>query len=110
MNHSQIETLSFAMHLHLATRLRQDPILLAKMKTCIDSWLASGRCAGSTEYLREWLDAIQKGSNAVVSLATDTTERGQVLRSCSPFGVIWNNPKERWDFIRQWKDSHSCQH
>ncbi len=103
MNHSKIDTLSFAMHLHLATRLSKNPLLLADMKKCVDTWLKSEKCPGSTGYLQQWLDAIEKGPEAVISLATETSEQGQVLRSCSPFGVIWT-PKERWEFIRQWRE------
>jgi hypothetical protein len=35
-------------------------------------------------------------------LILDEGDNGQVLRSCSPFGVLWTSPVERWDYLRWW--------
>jgi hypothetical protein len=40
---------------------------------------------GSSEYAQAWLKAIDDGPEAVRSILTDTTDRGQALRSCVAF-------------------------
>jgi hypothetical protein len=54
------------------------------------------------------LEAIENGVDAIVSLSLDLSDRGQVLRSCSPMGVVWKNQKERLEFINEWKKSPEC--
>jgi len=108
MNHAQIDKLSFAKHAHLVPRLQKDPTLLEEMKRTINSWIERRNCKSSMIYLSAWLEAIENGVDAVVSLSLAPSDRGQVLRSCSPMGVVWKNQKERRDFINEWKESPEC--
>lgn len=105
MKHSNTAELSLAMHLHLAGRLSRNPERLKNLQVSVEKWLAAADCPGSASYLQQWLDAIAQGPQEVIALATDLSEKGRTLRSCSPFGALWESPQERWEFIKGWRIS-----
>lgn len=105
MKHAEIDALSLDMHVHLAPRLAANPIKLIELKGCLKRWSSFPACEGSLVYFQKWLDAIEEGHEAVIALATDPAEEGQVLRSCSPFCVLWESPGERIEFISLWRSN-----
>ena len=72
------------------------------MRDCLTRWLAKPDMQDMAYWL-EWQKNIEQGIEAVIGLALESTERGQVMRSCSPFGVLWRSPTERWEFIEIWR-------
>lgn len=52
-------------------------------------------------YLLQWLDILDRGIEEALAVAVEDTERGQVLRSASPFaGVLTED--ERLAFLKAW--------
>lgn len=103
MEHQEQDRRSLAMHRFLMRRLQAEPHRLAELQAQWDYWLGLKNFSCSSLYVEAWQTAIKQGVDAVVCLATDETEWGQAIRQCSPVGVLWNSPKERWAFMRNWK-------
>ncbi|MDR1946267.1 MAG: hypothetical protein LBQ51_03775 [Desulfovibrio sp.] len=103
MDHSQINQRSLDMHIFLMKRLYNEPRRLSDLKNVWASWLALPSFSCKKAYAEAWMNAIESGVNAVVTLATSESDLHNTLRQCSPCGVLWKDDKERLDFIRQWK-------
>jgi hypothetical protein len=43
---------------------------------------------------------LDKGVDAVVTLAISESDYHDTLRQCSPCGVLWKNEQERLEFIK----------
>ena len=110
MTHREIDTLSYDMHVFLSQRLRRRPDLLPRLEQCVERWLELPTSQSGAPYMREWLETLRHGSEAAIALATEQSERGQVLRKCSPFGTLWESPQERWQFLRDWKQARESRH
>ena len=108
MHHYLQDLRSLDMHCMLAKRLRANPGLLPRLKAQFEHWdsLPHGSQM-KAEYRQAWLTAIDGGVDAVHALVTEESDRGQVLRSCSPFGVLWASPGERLAFMRDWTTKHA---
>ena len=108
MHHELHNRRSLDMHRLLTERLRKNPGLLPQLKARIEYWdsLPYGSQMKS-EYRQAWLDAIAAGVEAVCALATENSDRGQVLRSCSPFGSLWTSADERLAFMRAWGEENA---
>ena len=108
MHHYLQDNRSLDMHCMLAKRLRQKPELLSSLKAQFAHWDSLPRGARmKAEYRQAWLTAIATGVEAVCALATEESDRGQALRSCSPFGTLWTSPAERLAFMRTWIKKHA---
>lgn len=81
---------------------------LDSMRDCLTHWLTKPDMQDMAYWL-EWQKLIEQGIEAVISLALEPTERGQVMRSCSPFGVLWRSPTGRWEFIEVWRSKRRQQ-
>lgn len=101
-NHQEIDAFSLAAHIYLCGRLRDQPEKLELLAACVSRWMEYEEVEGSRVYLREWKKAIERGIDAVIDLCLEESDHGQVLRSCSPFGVLWT-AKERWEFRADWR-------
>ena len=99
-SYQRTDLLSLAMHQHLFPRLQMHPEKLEDIKNRILYWIELGTISSSRIYLDEWLKAISEGISGVENIVFDMTDRGQVLRSCTPFGSLWESPCERWIFIK----------
>ncbi len=103
MEHKDQDQRSLDIHRFLAARLQEEPHRLADLRAQWEYWLGLPHFSCSELYSNAWLTAIDKGVDAVVRLATDSSDFGQAVRQCSPMGVLWRSPKERWRFLREWK-------
>jgi hypothetical protein len=103
MDHIQLDQLSLAMHIFLMKRLRDEPKRLSALKNVWVRWLALPSFACKKTYVDAWMNAIEEGVEAVVTLATSESDFHNTLRQCSPCSVLWNGDQERLDFIRKWK-------
>jgi hypothetical protein len=103
MDHRLQDRRSLDIHRFLGNRLLKNPEMLSKLKALFEHWdsLPHG-CRMKSDYREVWLKAIAAGVDAVYSLVTEESDQGQVLRSCSPFGVLWSSPSERLTFMLDW--------
>ncbi len=102
--HQEIDARSLAMHRLIAEKVRRDPALLEAAKATLARWRSIGD--GSTRpYDEQWERVLNEGLEATVRIALEESERGGAMRQCSPFpGIL--APRERFAFLRAWKDSH----
>jgi hypothetical protein len=106
MYHYLQDIRSLDMHRMLAQRLRENPDLIAKLQAQFDHWDSLPGTKMAANYRQAWLEAIDAGVEAVYRLATEDSDRGQVLRSCSPFAVLWDSSNERLTFLKDWQKEH----
>jgi hypothetical protein len=108
MHHYLHDWRSLDIHRLLGERLKNNPGLLTRLKEQFALWDALPHGSQmKAEYRQAWLNAVDAGVDAVYALATEDSERGQVLRSCSPFGVLWASPGERLAFMRAWQKQYA---
>ncbi len=105
MDHKLHDMMSLDMARHLCRKLRENPLLLQRVQGQLD-YLETIERQCKPEYRQAWIDAVGSGLEATLALALDESERGQVLRSCSPMGVLWETPEERLEWITVWKKNH----
>jgi len=103
MDHYLYDLRTYDEHIHLFARLRKNPARLLELRKQWEYWLALPGFSCAPAYSTAWLKAVDEGLDAVERLILDESDLGQVLRSCSPFGVLWEFPRERWDYLRWWK-------
>lgn len=100
--HQELDERSLAMHRLIADKIRQNPMLLDKVKNTLSRW-RSMLCPGTQPYLAEWEALVHQGVDACLSVATEDSQRATALRQSSPFAGILTN-KERFDFLKSWKN------
>lgn len=90
---------SLDLHKLIARRVRADPAHLDSTRATLNRWRAADRrgCAGWDE----WAAVLERGLEATLEAMLDESERGQYLRSCSPFTRVLP-PKERAEFLKSW--------
>jgi hypothetical protein len=90
---------SLEWHRRLSVELRKDPTHLQRARAVLLRWQSTDPrgCPGWDE----WLALIDQGTDAAVDAMIDDGERGQYLRSCSPFTRVLP-PRERALFFKQW--------
>jgi hypothetical protein len=90
---------SLELHRLIAQRVRSDPRLLDQAKATLTRWqrLDARGCPGWDE----WAGALAAGLQSTLEAMLDEGERGQYLRSCTPFTRVLT-PRERNDFLRSW--------
>lgn len=100
--HEQLTKRSLAFHRLVAERVRHDPSLVAVASANLVRWrAASGLRVPS--YLGEWEAILAQGLDYALMVATRDDGESDRLRQSTPFaGVL--SPKERWEFLRSWKD------
>jgi hypothetical protein len=93
---------SLDLHRLIARHLDERPELLRTALKTLRRWRAGDPrgCAGWDE----WESLIRQGLRPTTAAMLDPTERGQYLRSCTPFTRVLT-PRERWDFLRRWNAS-----
>jgi hypothetical protein len=93
---------SLDLHKLIAQRLQVNPALLDQTKATLARWRAmdSRGCAGWDE----WSAALDLGLEATLEAMLDPGERGQYLRSCTPFTRVLA-ARERAEFLKSWNAS-----
>lgn len=105
MDHRLHDRLSLSMARYLCERLAGQPELLQKVRDHL-AYLETLELQCRAEYRQAWIDAVNSGVEAVIALATEESDWGQAIRSCSPLGPLWESPRERLTFITEWKKKH----
>lgn len=112
--HRQHDAISFDLHKEMCRRLAAQPELLDKLAKRNARILKKQGRYSARIYIEAWQEAIKKGVDAVISLALEKSEWGQVMRSCSPFAVIVDQ-EWRLKFLREWQKKYQtyediCKH
>jgi hypothetical protein len=90
---------SLDLHKLIAQRLRGNPALLDQTRATLARWrsMDARGCAGWDE----WSAALDRGLDATLEAMLDEGERGQYLRSCTPFTRVLA-ARERAEFLKSW--------
>jgi hypothetical protein len=105
-SHIDLDRRSLAMHQMIAEKIRQTPALFNVALDNVQRWKAMAAGDKVPSYLTEWEHILKKGQGVALAKATEASEDATRLRQSTPFaGVL--QPKERWEFLRKWKESSS---
>jgi hypothetical protein len=100
MTHQEIDQRTRAIHLLIAEKIRQNPLLLEKAKDTIARWQKIV-CNRSLPDLHEWDQLIDQGVDVCLAVITSESEHATALRQSSPFVGILTN-RERFEFLKAW--------
>lgn len=87
---------SLALHHLVAKKIRSDPLLFVKAHKNLER--LAGRSHGApVVYATAWLAVFDQGLEEALAVATSDTERGQAMRSTSPFcGVLTEDERVKF--------------
>jgi hypothetical protein len=96
---ANLDRRSLDLHRLIAQRVRGNPALLDQTKATLARWRAVDPrgCAGWDE----WAATLESGLEATLEAMLDPGERGQYLRSCTPFTRVLA-ARERAEFLKSW--------
>lgn len=97
-----LDARSLAMHRLLVEKVRREPALFDKLGQNLARWKQTA-APGTLAYLDAWQALVDQGPEACFAVAMEDSDRGQVLRSCSPFAGVLSNA-ERWAFLKAWAE------
>ena len=105
LTHREIDLKSLALHRLVAQKVAVDPALFMKAQATLSRMHDQGKVP--LTYLTTWSDIFAMGWQAAMAAATEDSERGQTLRTCSPFAGLLSE-QERLAFLAQWatRDGH----
>jgi hypothetical protein len=96
--HRLAEERSLAFHRRVAEKMSAEPALLARARTRVDEWLATGSVA--RVYASEWARLLAATPDVLRALLEDPSEHARALRQVTPFaGAL--PPRERWRIWRE---------
>lgn len=95
----QVDRRSLALHKLVAQKVSADPELFAIARSMLSAMIDAGKI--SPAYLAAWSAIFERGWQEALDVGTEDSERGQTLRSCSPFAGILSK-HERLDFHAHW--------
>ena len=91
-DHKRIEERSLALHREIASRLNNNPDLLAIAKGNLDRWIKKN---AELSVLREWQEILKGPLSRLLDMLVSGDEKSRRLRQSSPFcGIL--TPQERW--------------
>ena len=96
---------SLALHALVVQKIERDPVLFERVKATIARWRSDTNCA-KKPYLGPWHKLVEAGMSEALKMAVEDSERGQVMRSASPFAGILTE-EERLDFLNSWVQQRS---
>lgn len=99
-SHRDLDLKSLALHKLVVQKIRANPSLISKARDTLERMAAQYDGAPRT-YTEEWIAVLEQGIEVALAIATADTERGQVMRSASPFAGILTE-KERLYFLKAW--------
>jgi len=96
----ELDLKSLTLHQLVVTKIRSEPELFFQVRERLEQFAATA-APQSAPYIARWLSAFDRGMEEALCLAIEDTERGQVMRSCSPFSGVLTEV-ERLNFLRRW--------
>ena len=103
---AEIDAKSLALHHLVVQKILADRSLFGKVQENLDRYQAQADSSVRV-YLTEWQSIVDLGIDAALAVALEQTERGQVLRSTSPFAGILTET-ERVSFLHTWAAEHAA--
>lgn len=101
---AELDKRSLALHRLVVQKILSDRSLFQKVRETLDRYRSSGDLV-SARCLAEWQPIVDLGIDAALIAALDPSERGNALRSASPFaGVLAES--ERLSFLEAWSADH----
>lgn len=94
----EIDMRSLALHRLVVKKIQADPQLFAKAQSTLER-MAAGTPGATLTYVLEWCCVFDQGMTEALALALEDSERGQTLRSTSPFAGILDD-RERLELLR----------
>jgi hypothetical protein len=74
----------------------QDPVILAKGRARVKTWLAQNP---ASRFAREWNRLLENGPETVAAFLIERSEFAEEMRQSTPFaGTL--EPRKRWDIWR----------
>jgi len=95
-----LDARNLALHELIASELRRAPHLFERARNNLERWQAQ-RTSTNASYLA-WRELIDEGMEAALRVATERSERANVLRSASPFAGVLSE-QARLAFLEEWK-------
>lgn len=95
---------SLRLHQAIAAKLRSNPQLLDPVRARIDVWVQQGRGRRDLRYRLEWQKAVNAGLDAVLLIALDEGERGQVMRTCAPLAGVLSEDERQMVVQQAWRE------
>lgn len=92
---------SLELHRVIVAKMRADPQAYPRVLAKLPRYLSFDDPRGMA-YRKRWAEVVERGMDAIEELALDPSERGQVMRSCSPLAGVLTE-RERQDFLRGWR-------
>ena len=99
----ELDLKSLTLHQLVVAKIRSEPELFFQVRERLEQ-VAAKATPQSALYIARWLSAFDSGMEDALCLAIEDTERGQVMRSCSPFSGVLSEV-ERLSFLRTWASS-----
>jgi hypothetical protein len=96
----EIDDKSLALHQLVVQKIKREPVLFARIQENLDRRKAKPTL-GTLPHVMHWQRLVDEGMEHALSVAIEKSDRGQVLRQCSPFTRILTE-SERLDFIQSW--------
>jgi len=90
----ELDLRSLRLHQLVAQKIRADPALFSVVRETVERQLTNSMPSVSI-YLLQWLDILDRGIEEALAVAVEDTERGQVLRSASPFAGVLTEDERR---------------
>lgn len=100
---AELNARSLALHRLVVQKISRDQSLFEKVRETLDRYRSKGDLV-SARCLAEWQPIVDLGIKAALIAAVDPSERGDALRSASPFAGILTEP-ERLSFFEAWRRS-----
>ena len=94
-----IDLRSLALHHLVVQKIEADPQLFAKAQVTLER-MAAGTLGATLPYVLEWCRVFDQGMAEALAVALEDSERGQTLRSTSPFAGILDD-RERIELLRK---------
>lgn len=103
---NELDRKSLCLHQLVAQKIRSNPALFHKAREALQRRVTNA-APSSLSYMIQWVKIFDRGMEEARAIAIEETERGQVLRSASPFAGILDED-ERQEFLRKWSKACFC--
>lgn len=103
---AELDARSLALHRLIVQKISRDQSLFEEVRETLDRYRSKGDLV-SARCLAEWQPIVDLGIKAALIAAVDPSERGDALRSTSPFAGILTE-SERLSFFEAWKRSRAA--
>lgn len=102
----ELDRKSLSLHRLVARKIRSDPALFDRVREALERSIANA-APSEMVYMIQWIKVFDCGIEETLAVTIEETERGQVLRSASPFAGVLDD-HERQAFFREWSSGNGA--